>query len=370
MSQVLTVDAILFGMLVLSGILGNILVIYVVFQSANEKPSRHVPASDLILVNISLANLLSSLFRTMPIFMSDLGLDVKLPPGWCRLLMLLWVWWRAVGCWATLVLSAFQCVTMRRQQVMVGPLVQRRERRHVHIALALVWGANLAFSLPALIYGTHVHDNSTTELMVISCTTRPLLGCVWEFPTKEQGLAFASASLALNEVVPLVLMVTSNLIILHALAKHIRSVMAGGESGSSQQKELEKQVAIQRKAGHVIIALVSLFVGCWVLQVAAVTYYNHNGGMHAEGLLTVSQFSASLFMGFSPMVVTLGHGKLRRRIVAMIVWWTNKARCQRGHSDKRVTPETQISNIKQTQSQTKDNKVMKTHEIEKPNCLS
>ncbi|KAM9859363.1 olfactory receptor class A-like protein 4 [Aulostomus maculatus] len=321
MSEVLTVDAILFGLLVFSGILGNILVIRVVFQSATESPSRRLPPSDTILVHLSLANLLTSLFRTVPIFVSDLGLDVTLSPGWCRVFMLLWVWWRAVGCWVTLALSVFHCTTLRRQHVAFGPLALQRERQRVRIVLGLVWVANLAFSTPALIYTTHVHGNATVELMVISCTTRPLLGCIWEFPSSQQGAAFASASLALNEVVPLLLMVCTNLATLHALAKHIRAVTTGGESGGIHG-ELDKHVSTERKAAHVIMSLVSLFVVCWVLQVAAVTYYNHDRGHHAEGLLTVSHFSASLFVGFSPMVVALGHGKLRRRITAMVLGWT------------------------------------------------
>ncbi|XP_012719140.2 olfactory receptor class A-like protein 4 [Fundulus heteroclitus] len=321
MSEILTVDAILFGLLVFSGILGNILVIHVVFQSALESPSRRLPPSDTILVHLSLANLLTSLFRTVPIFVSDLGLDVSLSAGWCRLFMLLWVWWRAVGCWVTLTLSFFHCATLRRHHVSLGPLTLQRERRRVWVVLALVWGANLAFSVPALLYTTHVESNATVELMVISCTTRPLLGCVWEFPSSQQGSAFASASLALNEVLPLVLMVCTNLATLHSLAKHIRAVTDSGSHG-----ELDKHVSTERKAAHVIMSLVSLFVVCWVLQVAAVTYYNHDRGHHAEGLLTVAHFSASLFVGFSPLVVALGHGKLRRKIKSMILMWTDAPR--------------------------------------------
>ncbi|KAK2906472.1 hypothetical protein QQF64_019661 [Cirrhinus molitorella] len=317
MSEVLTVDAILFGLLVFSGIIGNIMVINVVFQCAKESASRHLAPSDTILVNLCMANLLTSVFRTVPIFVSDLGLEVSLSPGWCRVFMLLWVWWRAVGCWVTLALSAFHCATLRRQHVTMGPLGHRRERLRVWAVLSAVWGVNLLFSLPALVYTTHVRGNATVELMVISCTTRPLLGCVWEFPSSQQGYAFASVSLALNEVAPLVLMVGTNLLTLHSLAKHIRAVTAGAGGAA----ELDRHVSGERKAGHVIMALVALFVGCWVLQVAAVTYYNHNGGRHAEGLLTVAHFSASLFVGFSPLVVALGHGKLRRRISAMMQHW-------------------------------------------------
>ncbi|XP_063072641.1 olfactory receptor class A-like protein 4 [Engraulis encrasicolus] len=374
MSEVLTVDAILFGLLVFSGIIGNILVIYVVFESATGSSSRHLPSSDVILVNLSMANLLTSLFRTVPIFISDLGLEVTLAPSWCRLFMLLWVWWRAVGCWVTLALSAFQCLKLRRQRVMVGPLAQRRERRQVWAALALVWGVNLAFSLPALVYTTHVHGNATVELMVISCTTRPLLGCVWEFPTAEQGSAFASASLALNEVAPLVLMMGTNLATLHTLARHIRSVTAIGGGGDGQpqhnqqqQGELGRHAASERKAGGVIMALVSLFVVCWALQVAAVTHYNHDGGHHAEGLLTVSHFSASLFVGFSPMVVALGHGKLRRRITGMILGWVDRAKCNAKGGAKEEAPVSDMSVTRQTEltKSQRDRRVIKVEALGK-----
>ncbi|KAG8007807.1 hypothetical protein GBF38_013497 [Nibea albiflora] len=368
MSEVLTIDAILFGLLVFSGILGNILVIHVVLLSAVESPSRKLPPSDTILVHLSLANLLTSLFRTVPIFVSDLGLDVTLSPGWCRVFMLLWVWWRAVGCWVTLALSLFHCTTLRRQHVAFGPLAHQRERRRVWIALAVVWGANLVFSIPALVYSTHVHGNATVELMVISCTTRPLLGCIWEFPTIEQGSAFASTSLALNEVLPLVLMVGTNLATLHALAKHIRAVTSGGESGGTHG-ELDKHVSTERKAAHVIMSLVSLFVVCWALQVAAVTYYNHDGGHHAEGLLTVSHFSASLFVGFSPMVVALGHGKLRRRIMSMILGWSKILKCHKKHAqDEGKSPKTEGKRGKQTIFVVqKDCKVIKVEEKVKRN---
>lgn len=159
-----------------------------------------MPPSDLILLNLSVANLLTSLFRTVPIFISDLGLEVYLDTSWCRVFMLLWVWWRSVGSWATLALSIFHYTTLSRKHVAMGPLQQLRDRRRVIMALGIVWGANLVFSLPAAIFSRHVKDNVTSQLMVISCTTRPLLGCMWEFPSKQQGVVFATTSLALNEV--------------------------------------------------------------------------------------------------------------------------------------------------------------------------
>ncbi|KAK2862123.1 hypothetical protein Q5P01_001656 [Channa striata] len=313
MSKVLPVDAVLFGLLVFSGILGNILVL----QSAGESPSRRLRPSDTILVHLSLANLLTSLFRTVPIFVADLGFNVSLSVAGAKYLC-------CCGCGG------------------------ERERRRVWVALGLVWLANLAFSIPALVYSTHVSGNTTVELMVISCTTRPLLGCVWEFPSKQQGSAFASTSLALNEVLPLVLMVCTNLATLHALVKHIRAVASGGEAEGTS-RELDKHVTAGRKAAHVILTLVSLFVLCWVLQLAAVTYYNHNGGQLTEGLLTMAQFSASVFGGFSPMVVALGHGKLRQRLTNMMLGWCKVLKCYSADSEEgSKSPKTKGQKKKQT----------------------
>ncbi|KAG7319353.1 hypothetical protein KOW79_017827 [Hemibagrus wyckioides] len=344
MAEVLTLDAILFGFLVFSGILGNILVIYTVVLCSMESSSHHMPPSDLILLNLSLANLLTSLFRTVPIFISDLGLEVYLDTNWCRVFMLLWVWWRSVGCWTTLALSIFHYTTLRRKHVAIGPLAQQKDRRRVILALGFVWGGNLVFSLPAAIYSKHVSGNATSEIMVISCSTRPLLGCMWEFPSKKEGTAFASTSLALNEVLPMLLMVSTNLATLRALVKHIRMVTASVESGAAH-------VHMERKAGHVIMTLVVLFIVSWVLQVAAVTYYNYNGGVHAKGLLTVSQFSASVFVGFSPMVVALGHGKLRKRISVMVqelgIWVGCRTTKSEDNKKKKKTLESSTISYKQ-----------------------
>ncbi|XP_066547520.1 olfactory receptor class A-like protein 4 [Amia ocellicauda] len=326
MSELLPVDAVLFGFLVFSGIIGNILVIYIVVQSSLNIPTRRLPAADLILVNLSLANLLTSCFRTVPIFVSDLGLAVSLSSGWCRLFMLLWVWWRSVGCWSTLGLSVFHCVTLRRRGFVTGELAQGRGQRRVVGALVLVWGINLACSLPALVYTTYDSSNASVELMVISCTMRPLLGCVWEFPSKAQGTAFATSSLVLNELLPLLLMVGANCATLAALHRHIHSVTGARVEGGG-----EAQVMAERRAARVIMVVVFLFVVCWVLQVTAVTYYNYFGGHHAPALLTLAQFSASVFVGFCPLVVALGHSKLRRSLMDMVrlgSWGRNWSCCQ------------------------------------------
>lgn len=145
----------------------------------------------------------------------------------------------------------------------------------------------------------------------------------------------------------MLLMVSTNLATLRALAKHIRTVTASVENGAAH-------VHVERKAGHVIMTLVVLFVVSWVLQVAAMMYYNYDGGVHAEGLLTVSQFSASVFVGFSPMVVALGHGKIRKRISVMVqelgVWVGCRTTKSEDNKKKKTLESSTVSYKQDTQT--------------------
>ncbi|MGH0179378.1 UNVERIFIED_CONTAM: hypothetical protein FKN15_013078 [Acipenser sinensis] len=271
---------------------------------------RLPPPTDIILVNLALANLLTTVFRTVPIFISDFGVEVYLSTGWCRVFMFAWVWWRSVGVWATFSLSLFHFVTLRRQGV-AGALARRAELRKVGAALFLVWALNFLYSLPAFLYSAHVRGNSTVEFMVISCTTRPLLGCIWEFPSPRVAVVFATSSLAVHEVVPTVLMVAMNLATLCMLKRHIRSVAGAELTGCHVDRE--------RKASKVIVVLVTLFVVCWGTQMLSVSYYNYNRDDHAVFLLTLAHFTSSIFVGFSPLVVAFGHSKLRNRIKRMLL---------------------------------------------------
>lgn len=161
-------------------------------------------------------------------------------------------------------------------------------------------------------------------------------------------------ALNLRQVLPLLLMVSTNLATLHTLSKHIRTVTAGVEGGAAH-------VNTERKAGHVILALVSLFVVCWVMQMAAVTYYNYDGGVYTQGLLTVSQFSASLFVGFSPMVVALGHGKMRKKIAGMMQAVMKKVQCRDVSPSGKQKGVLETISYKQTFRDRQDASTKETH---------
>lgn len=57
-------------------------------------------------------------------------------------------------------------------------------------------------------------------LMLVSSTTRPLLGCIWSFPTVSSGLIFATTSMVIHEAIPMFLMTGTNLGSLLVLYAH------------------------------------------------------------------------------------------------------------------------------------------------------
>lgn len=87
------------------------------------------------------------------------------------------------------------------------------------------------------------------SLMLTSSTTRPLLGCVWKFPSNYSGLSYATASMAIHEVLPIILMVVTNVTSLYTLYTH------GKMRSSMQDAAVVKRVPAERRAAKVTASL-------------------------------------------------------------------------------------------------------------------
>lgn len=99
----------LYGALVLLCLLGNSLVLLAVLA----KTAKHgaTAASDRLLANLSVINLLLTALQNTLIFTADLGLERSLSATCCRVFMLTWVLLRAMSTWATSCLSISHCHT-------------------------------------------------------------------------------------------------------------------------------------------------------------------------------------------------------------------------------------------------------------------
>lgn len=83
-------------------------------------------------------------------------------------------------------------------------------------------------------------------LMLVSSTTRPLLGCVWNFPSTI-GLAYATTSLVIHEMIPIILMAITNLTSLYTLYTHGRNPQK--DAPVLKRVPAEKRAAKVRKKG-------------------------------------------------------------------------------------------------------------------------
>ncbi|KAK7126302.1 hypothetical protein R3I94_017700 [Phoxinus phoxinus] len=301
----------LYVVLVMLGNVGNTTVIGVVGQSLLRE-SGVVRSSDVILVNMAFSNLMVSLVRNTVVMVSDLGAEIFLTREMCHLMMGIWVWIRSANVWSTFFLSAFHFQTLRRVAPPVislhGP---RGPPRPLVLGFGLIWSLNLGYSIPAFLFSTNGDENSTETLMLVSSTTRPLLGCVWDFPSAYSGLAFATSSMVIHESIPIFLMSVTNLGSLFTLYTH-------GHTRKSPDAPVVTRIPAERRAAKVILALNILFISSWGTNVISVNYFNYNRGSSTEFLLIVARFANMSFIALSPIVLAVGHRRLRAFVKSVL----------------------------------------------------
>ncbi|XP_040182588.1 olfactory receptor class A-like protein 4 [Rana temporaria] len=301
---VIPIDIAFYMVLVIFGILGNSLVLLTVISNAVE--NKTMPASDMILMNLTVTHLLLSVLRNVLVVTFQMGIDLLFSTSWCRVFMFLWTLLRSMSVWGTFSMSVFHYISIRNHYFKL--------RANSFITtikvLAALWIFNSLYYIPALLYTSRGESNTTFSVQLISTSTRPVLGCVWNFPSPNANLFFVTASLVIHEIIPVILMVATNLGTLYTLQQHSRAIAA--------QKTINR-VASEKKAAMVITTLVFLFVICWGTNVVAVNFYNFTKGASASTfLLPMANFAAYVFMGFSPLVLLIGHGKLRRKLISLI----------------------------------------------------
>ncbi|XP_053171490.1 olfactory receptor class A-like protein 4 [Scomber japonicus] len=300
-------------LLVVMGILGNATVVGVIGKSVmmDRLGGRN---SDIIIINMALSNLLVSVLRNTLLIISDVGLELYSSKEWCQFLMGVWVWLRSVNVWSTLFLSAFHLQTLRRVAPSIGNLHGTRGApKIILLSLGLIWVLNLIYSIPAHIFSTNGNMNTTETLMLVSSTTRPLLGCVWNFPTSYSGLAYATTSMVIHETIPIILMAFTNLGSLYTLYTH------GRTRSSAHDAPVIKRVPAERRAAKVILALIMLFIASWGTSIISVNYFNYNRGSSADFLLVIARFANIIFIAMSPVVLAVGHRRLRSFLKSVLV---------------------------------------------------
>ncbi|XP_045931250.1 olfactory receptor class A-like protein 4 [Micropterus dolomieu] len=311
-ASVSPVQGAFYTILVILGILGNATVVGVIGNSAimDRGGGRN---SDIIIVNLALSNLLLTLWRNTLLIFSDLGVLLYSSKEICQFLMGIWVWLRTVNVWSTFLLSALHRQTLGRVAPINGNLNRPQGGPKTPLLiLGLIWFLGFIYSIPAHIFSTNGNKNSTETLMLVSGTTRPLLGCLWNFPSSYSGLAYATTSMVIHEIIPIILMSVTSLGSLYTLYMH------GRRQSPVQDAPVIKRVSAEKRAAKVILALVILFVACWGTSIISVNYFNYNRGSSVEFLLIVARLANIIFITMSPVVLAAGHRRLRSFIKSML----------------------------------------------------
>ncbi|XP_066530250.1 olfactory receptor class A-like protein 4 [Hoplias malabaricus] len=302
------------------GILGNSMVILIVGENILGK--RGSRSSDMILVNMAFSNLTVSITRNLLVVLNDLGIEILTTKSWCQALMGLWMWTRCANVWSTFYLSVFHFYTLRRVTPTVVSLTgYRGPPRTLLMGFGLVWTISLIYSSPAFVFSTKAGVNTTETLMFVTGTTRPVLGCLWDFPTIASGLAFATTSIVIHEIIPIVLMTITNLSSLVTLYTHSK-LNKHHPTHKDPHIPAVKRVPAEIRAAKVILALIVAFIVSWGASVISVNYVNYNGGPSSGSLLVLACFSNSGFIASSPFILAVGHRRLRAVIKSVF-----KCRC-------------------------------------------
>uniref|UniRef100_A0A3Q3NHE5 Vomeronasal type-1 receptor n=1 Tax=Mastacembelus armatus TaxID=205130 RepID=A0A3Q3NHE5_9TELE len=298
--------------LLIMGILGNTTVVRVLGKSIFVDPTG-TRNSDIIIFNMALSNLVVCLMRNTVLAISDLGLELSVSKLSCQFLMGVWVWLRSVNVWSTFFLSAFHLLTLRRVTPMFGNL-QRGMSKPLLLSLGIIWFFNYICAIPAHIFSTKGGVNTTETLMLVSSTTRPVLSCVWNFSSTYSGLAYATTSMVIHEILPILLMIFTNICSIYTLYKHAsrRSLV--------QDASVIKRIPAERRAAKVILMLITLFIASWGTSVISVTYFNYKRSSSSEFFLIITRFSNIIFIALSPAALAFGHRQLRSFIKSFLTY--------------------------------------------------
>ncbi|KAF3689860.1 hypothetical protein EXN66_Car005532 [Channa argus] len=307
-----TAQVSIYTILLILAILGNATLIGVIGKSVivDRGGARN---SDIIIINMALSNLLVSLMRNTVFVVSELGYELQSTEMLCQFLMGVWVWLRSVSVWSTFFLSAFHLMTLRRVFPTFGNSSQGASKKLL-LSLCLIWLLNFICSIPAHVYSTKGGVNATESLMLVSSTTRPVLKCVWKFPSVFSGLAFATTSIVIHEMIPILLMALASVSSLYTLYNHARM------RPTMQNAPVIKRIPAERRAAKVILALVTLFIISWGTSIVSVSYFNYNHSSSTEFLLIITRFSNIIFHALSPAALAFGHRRLRSFIKTMLTY--------------------------------------------------
>lgn len=297
----------LFLSLAVTGVPGNIAVIFAFLSLAYQE--RLSPA-DAIVLHLAIVNLANLSVRCVLEVLASFSVYV-FDDSSCKAVIFLYRTSRSLSIWLTFVLSAYQCLS-------VSPPGSRRASarallgRSLCVVFLALWLINASMSAAPLLLAVAARNDSKLSANAINVEF-----CFLSFPSRLARDANGAAQVG-RDVVPMALMAGASVLLLVFLRRRQATARRGSVA--------------ERRAALGVITLVSLYLlfygvdnGLWVYTLSVPQT------LGSSLISDLRIFFSSLYAAVSPVVIIVSNTRVSRRAGDAL------RRCQRhGHIDHRT----------------------------------
>nr|XP_054760887.1 galanin receptor type 2-like [Lytechinus pictus] len=277
------------------GILGNMLVVIVMFQRRS-----HSRSTDILIQSLAVADLLTSILL-IPIPDLQTAPDTWLGEIYCRLIDSQMLMWIAI----TASTYALVTVSVDRYFAIVYPLAFNRlvSKRRVIICIVLTWFAAFLMCFPGIF--VFEIDGSSGR-------------CIFTFPTSTAQLAFGAYTFVLRLVIPILIMMVTQTLIARNLFRESKRFEGNKDVGMRSSGLL----AARSRIIKMMVIVILIYVICWApnqiaffgVTIGVIPFTYINSILHRA--LTVLAFFNSCM---NPVVYIVMNAHFRKAIKGLCV---------------------------------------------------
>ncbi|XP_029006407.1 olfactory receptor class A-like protein 1 [Betta splendens] len=291
------------GLLYLSltvvGVPGNAAVVLALLLLLHRR--RRLLPPDAILLHLACSNLLVVGVRCLLVTVASFGAEGIFGDASCKAVVFTYRTFRAFSIWLTLVLSAYQCLS-------VAPpgsrwlSVRAAAARYLGLVFLFLWVFNICMSLESILFCVAKHNDSSQIGNGYN-----LQFCYLLFPSKLSKDVNTGAQVT-RDAVPMALMTVTSVIILLFLYKNSQRVkgLRGGGTGTGGGGG-----AAEQRAAKSVVALVTLYVVFYGVDSGLTVYMLTVRRTMSSSLVTdLRVFFSTLYAAVSPLLIIASNRKV------------------------------------------------------------
>ncbi|XP_069098402.1 olfactory receptor class A-like protein 1 [Pleurodeles waltl] len=251
---------------------------------------RGLSANDWILVNLSVANILSSVTRNVFACLTIFGVK-----GLCQVDL----FFLAIALYLTAYCNCFLSLNQTLQVLKFKSTWVMRQtlrlRQHLTLTLVSIWGLCM---LPAI----HVAASTNFYTNTTSRDRRTVLGKC----TLPIGLVSKVSHIVLGDVIPLTIFLGSSLILIQKLWKHKRQIQAAGLAQAGWRNAKEK------RATKTVLMLLAFYMSVWGCNYA-LGFVRDSPSVWEPKVITKTAYAI-----ISALIIIQGSSKMRAKVLKVL----------------------------------------------------